>query len=109
VVYVPRRQLEYNIGRFRLPNGWVQSAYATPGTRPCIIVIADDVPASARRLLIEHEAAHCAGWPQAHPGELLPPNHDVACQASRLAPADMQALCYLEDSPELRAALAQRL
>ena len=110
VVMVPRRQLEANIGRYLASNGWVRSAYARADQSPCIIVIANDVPAAAIANLREHEAAHCAqghgGWDNDHEGALKPLHHLAACLATGLPLREIERLCMLDTGAPLRGAEA---
>jgi hypothetical protein len=107
VVMVPRAQLEANIGRYMASNGWVRSAYSRPDLSPCIIVIANDVPAAAIANLREHEAAHCAsgphgGWDNDHEGALKPLHHLERCLATGLPLRDLARLCMLDGGAPLR-------
>lgn len=106
VVMVPRRQLEANIGRYLSSNGWIRSAYARADLSPCIIVIADDVPAAAIPNLREHEAAHCVpghgGWDNHHAGALKPLHHLEACLATGLPLREIERLCLLDRGAPLR-------
>jgi hypothetical protein len=110
VVMVPRRQLEASIGRNPSSNGWIRSAYSRPDQSPCIIVIANDVPASAIANLREHEAAHCAqghgGWDNDHAGALKPLHHLQACLATGLPLRDLARLCLLNAGAPLRGSEA---
>ncbi len=106
VVMVPRRQLEANIGRYLSSNGWVRSAYARADQSPCIIVIANDVPAAAIPNLRDHEAAHCVhghgGWDNDHEGALKPLHHLAACLATGLPLREIERLCLLDTGAPLR-------
>lgn len=107
VVMVPRAQLEANIGRYLSSNGWIRSAYSRPDLSPCIIVIANDVPASAIPNLREHEAGHCAsgargGWGNDHAGALKPLRHLEKCLATGLPLRDLARLCMLDGGAPLR-------
>jgi hypothetical protein len=108
-VFVPRAQLEANIGRYRSSDGWVRSAYSRPDLSPCIIVIASDVPAAAIANLLDHEAAHCGerrgeAWGNDHAGAMKPPGHLDACLASGLPLREMARLCMLDRGEPLTAA-----
>lgn len=110
VVMVPRRQLEANIGRHLSSGGWERSAYARTDLTPCIIVIANDVPATAIPNLRDHEAAHCVqghgGWGNDHEGALKPLHHLEACLATGLSLRDIEILCMLDTGAPLRGAEA---
>lgn len=43
------------------------TACAAPSARPCIIYLQKGRDAEATRRSIEHEKAHCNGWPGSHP------------------------------------------
>lgn len=108
VVFVPRFQVEANIDRHQSGNGWLRSAYARPDLTPCIIVISDDVPASAIQNVREHEAAHCAGWGFDHLGALKPAGHIERCLATGLPRSELIGLCLIDQGASLRAGDAER-
>jgi hypothetical protein len=111
VVMVPRAQLEANIGRHLASNGWLTSAYSRPDQSPCIIVIANDVPAVAIPTLRDHEAAHCARhgqWDNRHQGALKPLHHLERCLATGLPIRSIISLCRLNEGAPLRGGEAEQ-
>jgi hypothetical protein len=111
VVMVPREQLEASIGRHLASNGWITSAFSRPDQSPCIIVIANDVPAAAIPGLRAHEAAHCARhgeWDNHHEGALKPLGHLERCLATGLPLRQIASLCRLNEGAPLRGGEAEQ-
>jgi hypothetical protein len=104
--YMPLSWVENVCGRNHDQTGWVQMACQIEDNGRAILVIANDVPMSARANIEAHEAAHAAGWPADHPGAMKPTGHLDACIRSMneagLTLRQMRDLCYLDGGAPLR-------
>jgi len=106
VRYLPLAEIERVCRRNRTSAGWIGMACQVTDQNGPAVLIADQVPPSARALLELHEAAHAAGWGGDHEGALKPVGHLDACIRSmaeaNLSLRTMRELCNLDGGAPLR-------